>query len=180
MRNRPQISLITQKIAFPKAVTCLYIPPIDLSKAGQPNPPQFLREGMRCSVRFLRGTPGQKREIDLKYRSLLKKTHFQERKLVSRHIRLDFLKLVSLIHHSSYVKAWDVAVRFFWGTSWTKTTNWPQISLITPKITNPKAFAYFYIHYIRMNEAGQSNSIYFVWYKLLLHCDDLLLVACTY
>ena len=133
----------------------------------------------------------------------------------------------------------DVAVRFFRGTSWTKTRNRPQISLITPKITVPKAVAYFNTPQIEYFKAGQPNppwfvqgdtkrsctllqrhiqgklknrpqislitqkiavlkavayfntlsigppkarqshSIYFVGYKLLLYCGDLLLVADT-
>ena len=153
--------------------------------------------------------------------------------------KADLPKPVSLIHHTSYVTAWDVAVRFFSGTSWTKTTNRPQISLITPKMAVPKAVTYFntlsigppnagqpnlpwflqndtkrnctllqrhipgkirnrpqmslitpklavpkavaYFSTLSIGppKAGQSNSICFVGYKLLLHCDDLLLVADT-
>ena len=54
-----------------------------------------------------------------------------------------------------------------------------QISLITPKIAVPKAVAYFNTPPIDLPKTGQSNSIYFVGYKLLLHCDDLLLMQQT-
>ena len=56
----------------------------------------------------------------------------------------------------------DVAARFFRGTSWTKTRNQPQISLITLKITVPNAVAYFYTPQIRSLKAGQPNPQYFL------------------
>ena len=61
-----------------------------------------------------------------------------------------------------------------------KTEKSTRKLLNTPKIAVPKAVAYFNTPPIDLPKTGQSNSIYFVGYKLLLHCDDLLLVTDTY
>ena len=61
-----------------------------------------------------------------------------------------------------------------------KTKKLTRKLLNTPKIAEPKALAYFYIHPIDPPKAGQFNSINFIGYKLLLHCDDLLPVTDMY
>ena len=102
MRNRPQISLITPTITIPKAVAYFNTLPIGPPNAGQPNPPQFLRDGMRRSCTLLQ-----------------------------RHVLV-------------------------------KMRNRPQISLITPKITIPKAVTYFNTPLIGPPKSGQPNPPWFL------------------